>query len=116
MKICKGNKKSPHEQIAYSDVELDEMYEVAYPVGCPLCTAIRCFKQDEEVIKDMHETALRREDYICKIEEQNTKLEEALKNKNPGLFSYETITWEEIPIKSSKKRSHKKKSNPEQEK
>jgi uncharacterized protein YfcZ (UPF0381/DUF406 family) len=95
MKVC----KKTHEEIIFDDSE---------SVLCPMCLAFASMKTQEDIIQDLHEQALKREDYICKIEEQNTKMEEAVRTNS--LFTYETITWDTLPpVKPTKKRSHKKK-------
>ena len=127
MKVCKGVKRdnTDHIPVAWEDIGIDTTDGHEYPIPCPVCVAIRCFNHDEKIILEMHNTALTREDYICKIEVQNTELQEKLikgydfttgERGKYSNFVVDTITWEETPAKPSKKRSHKKKSNPEQEK
>ena len=101
MKICKNKK---HSHIVFSEGDYAE---------CPMCGALETIKFKDTSIDEMHEQALIREEYIAKIEVQNTKMEEAVKSNN--LFTYETITWDNLPpVKPPKKRSHKPKSTPKE--
>lgn len=99
MKVCKKN----HAPIVFSENDTDDG-------KCPLCDETAYSKTCDEVIIGMHETALKREDYIAKIEVANTRLRENIKLAEFDIapFKYETITWEDAPIVKPK-RSHKKK-------
>ena len=111
MKVCKGVKrdKTDHLPIVFDDGE-------GYFV-CPVCEFIKISRDDAKTILEMHEKLLGQEDYIAKIEVENTKLKEKVEfwlgNKSPDAMfqSSTTVTITEPtvkPTKSTKKKTTKK--------
>lgn len=100
MKVCKKN----HEPIVFLEEE----------ISCPLCGTLDALKHNLDIIQDMHDTALRREDYIALIESQNESLRtthriDATTAPLPFVTENWTIITSTLPtVKPTKKRTTKK--------
>lgn len=111
MKVCRNK----HIPIVFMEEDTKEG-------NCPLCSEMKYADSRDCMIDELHDEALKREDYICKIEVENTKLQEMFKGNmvyNDLPFNNFTITYpvgpenreveEKLGVLVPKKRSHKKK-------
>ena len=105
MKVCKGVKKknTDHTPIVYEEAKfVDGEYRGGEP-ECPLCLAWSIAREQEAIVNEMHETALTREDYIAKIESENTKLLETRGSGFLPLFEVSTVTVNSTTVPTKKK-------------
>lgn len=118
MKVCKGVKKNKtdHLPIAFETIGYDEESGEAFETMCPICVFIKLTRDDANTISEMHTKILGQEDYIAKIESENTKLRE-----RATVLSYDTAPnkidrWDIIeyyePVKKTTKKRTKKKTTP----